>query len=127
MEKKVVCCDSNVLIDLFHREERTVQEIDFLGYERLCISSVTVLEMYVGMRKSEAAKTRQLINRFNLFHFDKEISRRCTSLVYQYGNRLSIPDAIIAATVLTQGLELFTRNTQDFNFIPGLKLYRPRF
>lgn len=37
-----------------------------------------------------------------------------------------IPDALIAATALYHGLELYTLNTRDFNFIRGLRLYKPR-
>lgn len=36
-----------------------------------------------------------------------------------------IPDALIAAIAIANGLELFTYNKKDFDFIPELKLYRP--
>lgn len=40
---------------------------------------------------------------------------------------IAVPDALIAATALTQRVELFTLNRSDYNFIEGLTLYNPRF
>ena len=39
--------------------------------------------------------------------------------------KMSIGDAIIAATALLHDLELNTRNTLDFDWITGLKIYNP--
>jgi predicted nucleic acid-binding protein len=39
------------------------------------------------------------------------------------GHGLLIPDAIIAATAISFNLKLFTYNTKDFIFIPGIRLY----
>jgi hypothetical protein len=39
--------------------------------------------------------------------------------------KIKLPDAIIAASALTAGLKLITRNTVDFNRIPGLEVIDP--
>jgi predicted nucleic acid-binding protein len=52
--KKIILCDTNIFIDYFHGDERTIQELDLLGFERLAISVVSVGEIYFGMRKREA-------------------------------------------------------------------------
>ncbi|MBK7896587.1 MAG: PIN domain-containing protein [Anaerolineaceae bacterium] len=44
---------------------------------------------------------------------------------YSLSHKLSIPDALIAATALVHNLELFTLNIKDFRFIPGLTLFNP--
>ena len=44
---------------------------------------------------------------------------------YSLSHKLSIPDALIAATALVHNVELFTLNVKDFHFIPGLTLFEP--
>jgi hypothetical protein len=44
---------------------------------------------------------------------------------YSLSHKVSIPDALIAATALVHDLELYTMNTKDFRFIAKLKLYQP--
>ena len=44
---------------------------------------------------------------------------------YTLSHKLSIPDALIAATALIHQLELYTLNLKDFRYIPGLKLHQP--
>lgn len=39
--------------------------------------------------------------------------------------RIKLPDAIIAATALVHNLPLITRNTADFQMLPGLQLVNP--
>lgn len=41
------------------------------------------------------------------------------------GNRIKLPDAIIAATAIVHNLALITRNTKDFQKIKGLILINP--
>ena len=40
-------------------------------------------------------------------------------------NKIKLPDAIIAATALTENLVLVTRNIDDFKYISALKLLNP--
>ncbi len=47
-----------------------------------------------------------------------------TNVVSDYFSA-SLPDAIIAATALAQGLTLITNNEKDFNNIKGLKIVNP--
>lgn len=126
--KKIVLCDTDVFIDYFHEDERIVRELDHLTFERLAISVISVGEIYFGMRKREAAVTRDLVRRFNLFHLDKGISQLFTQYVLGYQLKgLRVPDALIAATAVSSNVELFTLNRSDFEFIDGLRLYNPRY
>ncbi len=43
---------------------------------------------------------------------------------YALSHKLSIPDAIIAATALVHHKELYTRNIKDFRFITDIQLYQ---
>jgi len=40
-------------------------------------------------------------------------------------HKLSVPDALIAATALSNNTPLYTLNIKDFQFIPGLQLHKP--
>lgn len=51
--------------------------------------------------------------------------------VMRYGKETSkkrpkLPDCLIAATCLVFNLELYTLNLKDFDYIKGLKLYKPK-
>ena len=126
--KKILLCDTNIFIDYFHDDERVIKELDFLGFERLAISAVTVAEIYFGMRKRETVSTRDLIRKFNLLHIDKNTSKLFIQFMLGYKDLgIAIPDALIAATTVSNNVELFTHNRKDFDFIEGLTLYNPRF
>ncbi len=47
------------------------------------------------------------------------------TIVLRKALKIKIPDAIIAATALVFNLTLITRNENDFQNIPGLKLLNP--
>ena len=127
-KKKVILCDTNILIDYFHGDERITQELDYLTFDRLAISVVSIAEIYYGMRKREAATTRELIRKFNHLYIDKEISKLFIQFVLGYKHmHIGIPDALIAATTLANNIELYTSNRKDFDFIDNIKLYNPRF
>jgi tRNA(fMet)-specific endonuclease VapC len=127
-KKKIILCDTNIFIDLFHEEPRILQELDYLGFSRLAMSAVSVAEIYFGMRKRESVLTRDLVRKFNIYHLDKEISVRFLQLMLGYRDfGISVPDALIAATALVNNVELFTHNRKDFDFIDGLKLYKPQY
>jgi tRNA(fMet)-specific endonuclease VapC len=126
--KQLILCDSGVLIEYFRGNQNVLDELDFLGFSRLLISSVTAAEIYFGMKKREKRKTVELINKFNIYHVDKEISLRFLQLMLSnLDNKIAIPDAIIAATALTANVKLYTFNRKDFDYIEGLKLYNPKF
>ena len=43
--------------------------------------------------------------------------------IYSLSHKLSIPDALIAATALIHNIDLYTLNLKDFRFIKGLNFY----
>ena len=47
------------------------------------------------------------------------------AVILRQQRKMSLGDALIAATALEHGCELVTRNTQDFRHIPGLPLANP--
>ncbi|SNX43599.1 hypothetical protein SAMN05421731_101641 [Acinetobacter puyangensis] len=43
---------------------------------------------------------------------------------YVLSHKLSLADALIAATAIEQNMILYTLNYKDFHFIEGIKLYK---
>jgi hypothetical protein len=122
----MILIDTNIVIDCFRGNENILSEIQKIGFKNIAISSVTVCEMYQGMKKTEKRETIELLRNFNKFLITEAISKRAEDLVYEYFDKgLKLPDALIAATVLENNLQLFTLNKKDFDFIKGIKFYKP--
>jgi predicted nucleic acid-binding protein len=126
MAKNFLICDTGVLIRFFRKEQAIENEINTIGLENIAISAITAAEMYQGMKNNEERMTKELINKINVIPMDKSISDRFLSLMIAYKNHIQIPDALIAATALEYGYELYTLNIKDFSFVEGIKLYKPK-
>ncbi|MCL2761574.1 MAG: type II toxin-antitoxin system VapC family toxin [Treponema sp.] len=63
------------------------------------------------------------INLATIHPLTADIVQRTITLCKQ--NKIKIPDAIIAATALTENCTLVTRNIDDFSKIPGIILLNP--
>lgn len=84
------------------------------------------MELYRGMLdKKDMLNMQRKIKQYNVLHFNDAVSNLSIELInkYKLSHNLEIPDAIIGAMSVVYNLELFTYNTKDFKFIPGIKLY----
>ena len=121
-----VICDTNIFISLFRNIQQTVDELETIGSENVLIPSVSVMELYRGMQdKKELAEMQKKISRYNVLHFNEDVSKNAIDLVskFKLSHNLQIPDAIIGAMSVVYNIELFTYNKKDFKFIPGIRLY----
>ena len=123
---KLILCDTNIIIEAFRGNPEILTELDLIGYPNLYISDITIAEIYFGMKRKEARKTRELLNKFSQISIDQNISSKMLSLLYQFKDRAGIPDSIITATALLGGFSLYTLNKIDFDFVKGLKFYNPK-
>ena len=94
-----------------------------LGRGAVC-SIITRLEV-LGYDQPwpEKLKAQALLKLFQERALDEAIAD-CTIQLRQQ-QRIKLPDAIIAATALTESLPLVTRNAKDFQNIAGLQLINP--
>lgn len=128
MAKKVVLCDTDVFLRYFHGHQNIVKEMDAIGYPYLAISSVSIGEIYFGMKKGEIRYTKEAIRKFTRYDITVEISKKFTELMLAYrAERLHVADAMIAATAIVNNSKLFTNNRKHFDFIEGLKLHNPKY
>uniref|UniRef100_UPI00405776D4 PIN domain-containing protein n=1 Tax=Candidatus Electronema sp. TaxID=2698783 RepID=UPI00405776D4 len=125
---RMILCDTNILIEFYKNNLQVVEELRRIGKERLAVSAVTQAELYFGaINKNELRKIRQHLALLHHLTLDIPISTLFLQLMetYSLSHKLSLPDALIAATTLSHDLELYTLNIKDFRFIAGLNLYRP--
>lgn len=124
----MILCDTNILIEFYKSNARIVQELRQIGPDQLAVSSITQAELYLGaLNKPELKKIQQHLALLSSLPLDVTISALFLQLIesYSLSHGLSLPDALIAATALVYGLELYTLNIKDFRFIANLRLYQP--
>lgn len=118
MEKVLV--DTCVLIDIFRGNEELY---DDLKKQKISISSIVYMELIQGSRdKIELAKIDKFLKKFEIIPLNQKISKKSMELMKEYSlsHGLLIPDALIAATAITNNLPLWTFNQKDFKYIKGL-------
>lgn len=115
--------DTNVIIDaqMGRLTEKGLSFLEEVLNKEFIISFITFIEVlgYQDVPQS----TRDFIALANMVEINKAIIDRCIAL--RKTKKIKLPDAIIAATALVQGLTLVTRNTKDFQSIAGLACLNP--
>lgn len=122
----MILCDTNILIEFYKNNPQINQIFRTVGKNNLAISVVTEAELYFGaLNKAELQMIKQHLSSLHRFALDTAVSNQFLQLMetYSLSHKLSIPDALIAATALVHKVELFTFNVKDFHFIPGLALF----
>ncbi len=119
--------DTGLLIRHLRGQKSTVHLLRGLGKSnRLCISTVTRLEVRAGAHPGERALTEKLLSRFVNLDLDSAIADRAGDIIAQ-GKRsnqpILVPDAIVAATALVHSITLVTFNVQDFEHVANLSLH----
>ncbi len=119
--------DSNILVDALNAKRGRSELLrDLLSKgHRLACCPITVAEVYSGMRSHEAAKTDQFLWALVWYDVSRDIARQAGRWRFEWarqGSTLSLPDVLIAATVLEHGLTLITDNRRHFP-MPGLSIY----
>jgi len=98
-----------------------------IGLDFVTLSAITKMELMMGAQnKVDLIKLNKNISRFNILLINPEITSISLRLIenYKLSHNLAIADSLIAATAIHAGFKLFTFNTKDFRFIPGLQLYQ---
>ncbi len=119
--------DSDVLIWLLRDRRETVAMVENLiqqSAEPLACSAMSVLEIWVGAKPGETARTELLFSHLAIIPVDGRIARRASELLTS--RKRTAPDqwvdAIIAASSLLHGMTLVTYNRRDYPH-PGIALY----
>jgi predicted nucleic acid-binding protein len=98
---------------------------DFIARSAPAVSAISYLEVlgFTQITPFQVQNFTQFFARAQIFPIDRPILDRAVSLRQQ--RRMSLGDAIIAATALVHDKTLVTHNIADFRWITGLRLLDP--
>ncbi len=120
----MILLDTNVVIYL-HGADLDDTVATTLRNSTLDTCNVIVAEV-LGYRFTDPRDAKYFEDLFatmNNHTFDKEVTNKVIEL--RQTMTIKLPDAIIAATALVNGLVLWTHNTDDFKKVPKLQLFDP--
>ena len=86
---------------------------------------IDITEVYMGMRPNEAEKTQEVLASLEFYPVTWEVAKHAGELYRQWrqeGQTPALPDLIVAAVAIANGLQLMTDNPKDFP-MPELQLY----
>ncbi len=126
--------DSDWVIDVFNGQQPAIDTLVSLAPHGLFLSVVTYGELYEGAYYSRDPKT--VLGQLQTFLTSKTILPVTQPIMEQFGilrgtlprnlrQQIGDMDLQIAATALTFGMTLVTRNIRDYQHVQGLNLYQP--
>jgi predicted nucleic acid-binding protein len=121
-----ILLDTGVVIGILNRRGGRSEFFRQLLHEGHTFAScaITVAEVYAGMRPHEKSATEELLaglEYIETFRTTAERAGRLKGTWSRKGRALGLPDALIAAVALENGLTLATDNRKHFP-MPELKL-----
>jgi len=102
--------DTNILIDYLNGIEAAHEEIR--RYETPLISTITWMEVMVGVNEGEQQTVRSFLSRFSQIDIDAKVAEIAVSIRRE--RKIRLPDAIIWASAKRENALLVSRNTKDF-------------
>lgn len=120
--------DTDVMIDVSRENPSAASYLDSLADP--AISIITAQELIVGARdKRDLAGIDSLVSAFPVIHIDTVIGQLAYDLLKRYAKSdgLRTFDSLIAATAISRGFELVSRNRKHFAMIDGLRLESPQY
>jgi len=122
--------DTNVLISILSHtpDKLLLEKVDpYIRKQEAYISDIVLIEFLSWPKFSEFDKLDvhkifvALRNIFKVVRIKKSIIIKTAEIRRKY-KKVKLPDAVIAATAISYGMELLTFNTEDFEQISELKL-----
>jgi hypothetical protein len=118
MSEQTAVFDTNILIDYLNAVPEAKVALDTWG-NKPAISIVTWMEVMVGAKRfGQEPQTRHFLNGFDVLPVNQAVAEQAVEIRKQYGMKL--PDVIILASTHVSMRLLITRNTKDFQHVPGI-------
>jgi predicted nucleic acid-binding protein len=117
----MVCLDTNIVIYIANG----ALDEQIVTTQPMAYPSIVRIEAlgYHAIQAGEERRVRNLLQAMVDLPLTESVIQRAIELRQLW--RLSLGDAIVAATALEQDCELWTANTEDFTGIDGLRLVNP--
>ena len=115
--------DSNIIIYASQPEHTNLRA--FIAEHAPAVSAISFVEVlgYHGLTPEERDAFEEFFRASRVLPISETILARAVRLRQQ--RRMSLGDALISATALVHNLTLVTRNTNDFAWIPDLRVHDP--
>lgn len=126
----MMLCDTDCVIDFLNgRLQSPGPFLDSLKARTLAVSTITVFELVFGA--PDGRKRRELeeflaqIPEMGLTPVAARLAAERGASLANTGQKLAVPDLLIAGTALEEGVALITRSRRHFDRIEGLTLLAP--
>ncbi len=118
-----IILDSNVIIYFSDNRKKSLRS--WLKHQALTVSAISQIEVLGFHKITETEKylTTHFFSKCRVVENNPQIIQKSIHLRQQ--KKMSLGDAIMAATAITEKLPLVTANTQDFKHIKDLELIDP--
>ncbi|MCU0347977.1 MAG: type II toxin-antitoxin system VapC family toxin [Saprospiraceae bacterium] len=124
---KKVICDTNIFIHHFQNDPLTVADLIAIGSNSVLLPPIVAMELFRGMsNKNQMAQMKSKLKYYNMIHVNEATSQKALEFIetYRLSHDLRMPDAMIGAMSIVYQIPLFTYNTKDFKYLPGILLYK---
>lgn len=121
----MILVDTNILIEIYRDNQSIIERVRHIGQGNIAISAVTSAELIFGARnKKELQVIQKDLKKLTVINIEADISVRFIQLIenFSLSHKLSLPDALIAATAICRNLPFYTLNIKDFIFIKEIEL-----
>ncbi len=118
-----ILVDTDVMVDYLRGRDKATRFLKKHG-ARAILSSITVAELYAGVKGNEEESTLDnIVSLFQVVSVTPEIAKAGGLLKRDFGKShgVGLADAIVAATALTANADLATLNVKHFPMLAGLK------
>lgn len=115
--------DSNVIIYTAKPQHDEIRR--FIAGQRLFVSAISIVEVlgYQNLNSEERIYLERFFETANVLTLSNSVIAQAVTL--RQLRRMTLGDALVAATDLTHQETLITRNFKDFDWIEGLKVVNP--
>ena len=120
--------DTDVLIDYLRGREQAVKFLEKLKGD-LLISSITVAELYSGVRAVEEERALdQFLQAFLVIEADQAIAKKAGLYRHEFSKShgTGLADALIAASAESRHVILVSLNRRHFPMVKGMKVPYPQ-